>query len=422
MQETASSPRTPNSRSGSRYKRIPGAWGARSTAPLASGELHRPRCSTSGQADRCLAAQQHREAKRESCTRDSGAGGPSWRAKEASSRGDVTHRYDDSWNSRMLWDHDNLGNPWTIGFAWRVKKNPRPMLSERWAVAVPHAVPHFARPRSPVIRPKATPVSASREARRLPFFWSSAAVGLDQMRLRPFGSCTLAQKTVTMKFAATILLGAVASFAVAQTAADIPQCALPCFINNVQKTTGCGVLDTACQCKDENRAKLEPVITPCVQQRCPNVDDQLRTFFDEQSKTPEKNKRHQKENNTRLTQPTETLRTTTGICAQLNGASPDAISSAEDAAQSSAIAAAGGSSAGPSAAATGSSAATASRTGTAAATATGTQRTTATSARTTATTPSAPRSYPPLPTYFTAAAERVVPYGAAMVAAAAFAL
>lgn len=67
------------------------------------------------------------------------------------------------------------------------------------------------------------------------------------------------QPLATMRYmiSATVAFGA--TLVAAQSAADIPSCALPCFINNIPKVTSCTVLDTACQCTLRARLPLNVV-------------------------------------------------------------------------------------------------------------------------------------------------------------------
>lgn len=67
-----------------------------------------------------------------------------------------------------------------------------------------------------------------------------------------------------------------AALVVAQSAGDIPQCALGCFVDNVQKTSGCELTDFPCQCEPATQMKLNSVIAPCVLAGCP-TDDAIKT-------------------------------------------------------------------------------------------------------------------------------------------------
>lgn len=70
-----------------------------------------------------------------------------------------------------------------------------------------------------------------------------------------------------MKFTAVVAL-ALASVAVAQTAADIPKCAVPCLDASVKKVTTCSTTDYKCICKADNFSKIQNDATNCVIKAC----------------------------------------------------------------------------------------------------------------------------------------------------------
>lgn len=111
--------------------------------------------------------------------------------------------------------------------------------------------------------------------RLLPHVAVCCKSSLIALRLVPYVLLALGQQETTMKFSVTLLLGAAAVLVSAQEVSDIPPCALACFVSNIQSETNCGITDNACQCEAATQEILRPKITPCVQQACSSIADQL---------------------------------------------------------------------------------------------------------------------------------------------------
>jgi len=73
-----------------------------------------------------------------------------------------------------------------------------------------------------------------------------------------------------MKTAVVILLAA-AGFVAAQDLGTLPKCAQECIAAALPQV-GCALTDAECQCKDETKAKLAPLVTPCLTSKCTTAE------------------------------------------------------------------------------------------------------------------------------------------------------
>jgi len=65
-----------------------------------------------------------------------------------------------------------------------------------------------------------------------------------------------------------VLILAAAGIVAAQTdLTGVPPCAQACIAKYLPQV-GCALTDTVCQCKDETKAKLAPLVTPCLTSTC----------------------------------------------------------------------------------------------------------------------------------------------------------
>ncbi|EFY88371.1 hypothetical protein J3459_011277 [Metarhizium acridum] len=70
-----------------------------------------------------------------------------------------------------------------------------------------------------------------------------------------------------MKFFAVAAI-TMAALVSAQSAGDVPSCALPCLEDSVKKTTSCDKTDFKCICKEQNFSKVQGDATSCVLAKC----------------------------------------------------------------------------------------------------------------------------------------------------------
>ncbi|KAG9199205.1 hypothetical protein G6514_008952 [Epicoccum nigrum] len=67
----------------------------------------------------------------------------------------------------------------------------------------------------------------------------------------------------------TLIITAFAALAAAQSISDLPACSLSCLTTAIPQL-GCGLTDLKCSC--QKAGELTPILTPCVQKSCSEVD------------------------------------------------------------------------------------------------------------------------------------------------------